>query len=306
MGVVIASKTPSIYTLLDWFTLSLISAITLAGADLLTKRDLRNYSGGELLLARLVLPGILLAPLLFIAPVPATSLPFWGWLALLIPLELYALQLYMRAIRDAPLAQTLPYLSFTPVFSILSGWLILGEEISLLGTSGIVLVVFGTYLLNSDRLRQNGRFNWFDPLRAIFHQQGARRMLVVAIIYSVTSVLGKAAMVHVGPLAFGAVYSVALAIATLVIVALRSPKELRVLGRNHRHHFVIGVLMALMVVTHFLAIAQVEAAYMVAVKRLSLLFGIILGAWLLHEKGLVRNLGAASVMVAGVALILLA
>lgn len=291
---------------MDWFTLSLLCAITLAAADALTKQHLTGYSGGQLLLVRFVVPALLLAPLLLIHPLPPAPPAFWGWVALLVPLELFAMLLYMQAIRDAPLYQTLPYLSFTPVFNILTGWLILGEEISLLGTGGIVLVVLGTYLLNIDQLLHNGERRWLEPLRAILHQQGARRMLSVAIIYSLTSVIGKAAMVHVGAITFGAFYFVVLGLATLLVVALRQPGDLRILARNPHWHLVIGVLMAVMVITHFLAIARVEAAYMVAVKRLSLLFGILFGAWLLHEKGLVRNLSSTAFMVAGVALILLA
>jgi uncharacterized membrane protein len=49
----------------------------------------------------------------------------------------------------------------------------------------------------------------------------------------------------------------------------------------------------------------VEAAYMVAVKRSSMLFGILYGAWMFHEKGLLKNSVSATLMVAGVALIVL-
>jgi drug/metabolite transporter (DMT)-like permease len=59
-----------------------------------------------------------------------------------------------------------------------------------------------------------------------------------------------------------------------------------------------------MVVTHFLAIAEAEVAYFVAVKRASLLFGILYGALWFGERHLRRNLFAGALMVAGVALIL--
>ena len=68
----------------------------------------------------------------------------------------------------------------------------------------------------------------------------------------------------------------------------------------------VGALMALMAYTHFLAIAQVEVAYMIAVKRLSLLFGILYGTLVFQEPGLRRRLPAGALMVAGVGLILLA
>lgn len=292
---------------MDWFSLSLLSAITLAAADAFTKKHLPGYSAAAALLIRFTVPAAVVAPpLLLFYPLGDTAIEFWGWLALLIPLEIGAMLLYMKAIREAPLSQTLPYLSFTPAFNILSGWLVLDERISLTGASGILLIVTGTYLLNIGELRGNGRGRWLEPLRAILHQPGARRMLLVAFIYSITTVVGKAAMLHVGAVTFGAIYFIAMGVATLLLVLAWQPRSLLVLKGNHRWHLIIAATMAVMVVSHFLALAQIESSYMVAVKRLSLLFGILFGAWLLHEKGLLKNLGAASFMVAGVALILLA
>jgi drug/metabolite transporter (DMT)-like permease len=54
-----------------------------------------------------------------------------------------------------------------------------------------------------------------------------------------------------------------------------------------------------------MAIARMEVAYMIAVKRTSLLFGILYGALLFGEKRLGLHLLAESFMVAGVALIAL-
>jgi drug/metabolite transporter (DMT)-like permease len=65
----------------------------------------------------------------------------------------------------------------------------------------------------------------------------------------------------------------------------------------------VGLATAVMVVTHFLAVEQVEVAYMIAVKRTSLLFGILYGWWWFRERHLARHLAAGAVMVAGVAVL---
>jgi drug/metabolite transporter (DMT)-like permease len=65
----------------------------------------------------------------------------------------------------------------------------------------------------------------------------------------------------------------------------------------------VGLFMGAMVLAHFYAIAHVQVAYMIAVKRTSLLFGMIYGAWLFGESGIRRNLAAGALMVAGVYLI---
>ena len=70
---------------------------------------------------------------------------------------------------------------------------------------------------------------------------------------------------------------------------------------NHRlAHLGIGLCMAVMVVTHFYAIEHIEVAYMIAVKRTSLLFGMLYGAWLFKETGLLKNMLAGVLMVLGV------
>jgi drug/metabolite transporter (DMT)-like permease len=236
-------------------------------------------------------------------PWPPLSTIFWGWIAVSLPLELIAMWLYMLAIRDSPLSLTLPYLAFTPVFNTLTGYLLLGETVSWRGFSGILLVVLGAWLLNLEMKHDSASLNVLAPFRAITRERGSRLMLIVAAIYSVTSVTGKAAMLQVTPGFFGPFYFVLLGIASALLFASRDTDSWQALGRHRAAHLGIGLCMAAMVVTHFYAIAHVEVAYMVAVKRTSLLFGLLYGAWLFGETGLRKNLLAGLLMIAGVFLI---
>jgi drug/metabolite transporter (DMT)-like permease len=247
-----------------------------------------------------------MTPLLADLP-PLTSLPpaFWAWLAALVPLELGAMLLYMRAIRDHPLSLTLPYLAFTPVLVIAVAWVLLGERVSPHGAAGIGLVVAGAWLLNGARVRARSWRSWVDPFRAPFREPGSRMMLGVAAIYAVTATLGKGAMAHLAPQHFGAFYFAVLGLAVLILFALPRPRMLRKLAGRPLPVLAVGVLMGLMAYTHFHALQQVEVAYMIAVKRTSLLFGILYGALLFREPDLARRLPAGALMVAGVALILL-
>jgi drug/metabolite transporter (DMT)-like permease len=290
----------------DWLPLTLLSAFSLASVDAATKAWLQGFSARELTLVRLGGAALLLSPLLAdLPPLGTLPLPFWGWLAVLVPLELAAMLLYMRAIRDHPLSLTLPYLAFTPVFAIAVAWLLLGEGVSLRGASGILFVVAGAWLLNSERARRADWRSWADPFGAILREPGSRLMLAVAAIYSLTSTLGKGAMSYMAPEDFGAFYFAVLGIGVTLLFALPSPGSLLKIARRPLAVLTVGVLMAVMAYTHFLALQQVEVAYMIAVKRTSLLFGILYGALLFKEPGLMRRLPAGALMVAGVALILL-
>ena len=284
---------------MSWYTLSFICALSLATADGYTKKFFHTYNGWELL----IIPAVMLAPLMLVYPLPKVPAVFWGWMAILVPSEILAMLLYLLAIRDSPLHLTLPYLAFTPVFNVVTGFVVLGESVSARGLLGIVLVVGGAYLLNIRQLRNTK--NLLAPLTAITKEQGSRLMLIVAVIYSLTSVAGKGAMQYATPLSFGVFYFTPIAIAMISVTAVNQPAALRVLIRQPAKNLFIGALMAVMIVTHFLALSMTEVAYMIAVKRTSLLFGILWGAVLFKEHRLGQHLIAGALMVIGVALILI-
>ena len=288
---------------MHWINLTLLSAFFLATADALSKRYLGHYRPGELVLVRFGVAGALLLPLLLWQPWPTLSPAFWGWMATALPLELLAMRLYMQAIRTSPLTLTLPYLAFTPAFNTLTGYVVLGETITWTGLAGIMLVVLGAWLLNMKAAQNGTGLNILAPFRAITQERGSRLMLIVAAIYSLTSVTSKGALLHANPAFFGPFYFVVLGAASALLFASRDVSSWRALGKHPWAHLGIGAFMAGMVVTHFYAIEHVEVAYMIAVKRTSLLFGILYGAWLFKETGTGTNLVAGIMMVLGVYLI---
>jgi len=285
-----------------WFILALLSAFSLASADSATKYWLSGYRARDLLLVRFVFTLPFLAPIVVLQPWPELPVQFWYWVAALVPLEVAAMLLYMRAIRDYPLAHTVPYLAFTPVITTLTGYLLLGETVSAAGFTGIVLVVCGAWLLNAEQARGEQGWAWLAPFRAILFEKGSRLMLAVAVIYSLTSVMGKGAMQYTTPWFFGPFYFCLLGVVALMLY-LPAGRGLSVLQRRVMPHLLVGLLMAAMVVTHFLAIQKTEVAYMIAVKRTSLLFAIGYGALLFGEKRVWHHLLAGSIMLAGVILI---
>ena len=287
---------------MNWILLTLISAFSLAAADAATKKLMSDYSPRDLTVVRFGVPALLLLPML-IRPWPEIPLQFWAWVGAMIPFELAAMWLYMRAIRSAPLSQTLPYLAFTPVITILTGYLLLGERVSLRGAMGILLITAGAYLLNIHHARNVSRYALLLPFKAMLDNPGPRWMLLVAVLFSMTSVLGKGALGYVTPQFFSPFYGALLGVLVAVPYIVSQRGRLGVLGQRPLALLLVGGFMALMFYSHFVAIELVEVAYMISVKRISLLFGILLGAWLFAERDLARNLLAGSLMVVGVSLV---
>ena len=299
---------------MNWLLLTLICAFSIASADAATKAWLQGFSARELTLIRFTLTGALLSPLLFWLPdLGVLPLPFWGWLSVLVPLEIGAMLLYMTAIRDHPLSLTLPYLAFTPVFSMVIAALLLGERLSLVGLLGVLLIVAGAWLLNVEQARPDDWRTWLRPLSAIRWEAGSRMMLGVALLYGLTSTLGKVALLYLPSASFGAFYFAIVglvAIPLLVLLPIGGPRlslgsALRRLISRPGAVLAVATLNAVMVATHFMALRLTEVAYMIALKRSSLLFGILYGALLFREPNLASRMPAGVLMLAGVFVLLL-
>ena len=86
-------------------------------------------------------------------------------------------------------------------------------------------------------------------------------------------------------------------------LALPQPRILTRALRRPWAVLVVSLLNAAMVYTHFLAMQRVEVAYMIAVKRTSLLFGILFGALFFHERGLAMHVLAGGMMLGGLFLV---
>ncbi|MCH9698081.1 MAG: DMT family transporter, partial [Gammaproteobacteria bacterium] len=199
---------------MSWLLLSLISAFCLASADAATKRFIHYYRAEEIVLIRFGLAGLLLLPLLLSQNWPQLTSEFWLWLAALLPIELLAMRLYMEAIRSTDLSLTVPLLAFTPVFYMLTGYLILDETIQFNGLVGISFVVFGSWILNLQTQSQN-RLDLLAPFKSMMMIRGSRLMLCVAVLYSLTSVFSKGILRTVSPDFFGVFYMVVLGLITV-------------------------------------------------------------------------------------------
>jgi drug/metabolite transporter (DMT)-like permease len=293
---------------MNWLFITLLCAFSLAASDAVAKKYLSHIDLRSLTLIRLGFAGLLMSPLLIEIQLTNYPVEFWAWLALSVPAEIIAMLLYMKAIRDYPLSLTVPYLAFTPMFVILTGWVVLGESISLSGTGGILLIVFGAWLLNIPETDMNPArtanhdlqalmHNILEPFKNIVRNPGSRYMLIAAFIYSITASTSKAAMGFMGAQQFGAFYFACIGIAALLLFGRRSMATIR---QNFFAALAVAALMAIMVFLHFKAMELVEAAYMVSVKRTSLLFGIFFGVLFFKERHLGMHLIAAMMMLGGV------
>lgn len=284
-----------------WFYLSLTSAITLATVDALSKYALNDSEEDVVAWARWGLATPFLLLILPFIDIPKLDSTFWFATALGIPLDAIALFLYIRAIKISPLSLTIPFMALTPVFLIITSFLILGELPDGSGIAGIFLIASGAYLLN---LNSSGR-GPLAPFKAIAKEKGSVLIIMVAFIYSISSNLGKIAVVHSSPLFFAVIYTSLLSVVLLPLVIVKNRSSLSAIKQRPALFIVMGFIFAVMVAAHFSALHLTKVAYMISVKRTSLIFSVIYGWLLFKEEHIKERLLGGVVMVIGVILITL-
>jgi drug/metabolite transporter (DMT)-like permease len=284
---------------MSWYFLSLLCAVSVATADALTKRFFSHLLPYEMGLIRIFFTLIWLGTAAFFIPRPNLDGVFWAAMAAALPLEVLAFICYMRAIKVSPLSLSLPFLAFTPIFVILTGRILLGEQISTAGFAGIMLIVIGSYLLNLSRARTG----LLGPLQAVFREPGSRLMLFVSLLYSMTASLGKLAITHSSPSFFAIVYYFFFAFSmAFFFPAVKKARAANVVSRP-LIGILVGAVAAVGVFSHMIAISMVQAAYMLSLKRTSILFGVLYGAFWFKEERIGERMAGAVIMVTGAVLI---
>ena len=267
-----------------WFTLALATALSVATGDALTKKFFGRFSPFEMaVVASLFNLPLLLVTFPFI-PVPGLDSVFWWSVCVIVPLDTFAFYLYMKAIKLSPLSLCIPFLSFTPVFMILTGFLILEEVPNSWGILGIGFVVVGSYILHAAEVKHG----YLAPFRAMLKEPGSVLMLIVSVLFSLLAVLGKMAIQHSSPIFFGFFFLALLDLVTLIFFPLFGEIHWRTLLRMSAKGISVGLMLYFHVLFHALAISMVKAVYMISVKRMSILFSVAYG-WLLFKESQIGN-----------------
>jgi len=284
-----------------WYLIAMLSGFSFATADAFSKKESNFMTTIHLSWVREAYALPFLLPLLFFIEIPQVDAIFWWAIAGCVLLDLVTTILYMKAIKIAPLSLTIPYMGLTPLFSLLISYFFLGETTSITGLAGIALISFGAYILQIDR----AKYGLMEPVFAIFRNKGSFFMLIVSFAYAITANLGKVAIIHSSPLFMAIIYfsGLALAFTPLVLTVGKTPAN-KIFSRS-AGKFKIGLAMALMAITHFTAISMINVAYMISIKRLSLLFAILYGWLIFGEKNIRERMVGGIIIIAGAACIAL-
>lgn len=275
---------------MTWFVLSLTAALSIAARDVSIK-TFGDLDPSEIAILELfwALPYFFLGYLLI--EIPPLDQTFWITFVLSVPINVLAYVLYLYAIKISPISLSIPFLAFTPAFMVLTGFFILAETINLWGGLGIGLIVLGGYILHF----RNDQKNFLAPFSSFLSEKGSWFMLIVAILFAFAAVIGKKAIIHSSPLFFSYFFFLTFNITVLTCLLLGRKNNWQKIIRNTPRGWWLGTLLMIHISFHGLAIAVSKAVYMVAVKRSSILFSVLL-SWLILRETDIRYRGLGTLL----------
>lgn len=287
---------------MTWFLLSLVTAVCSALEPALAKRWYGELSPWEMMGVQMLWSLPLCLALLLLTPMPTLQPGFWTQLLLLLPGNMLASIWVFKAVKRSPLSLTLPFMSVTPLVSMLPGYLMLGETPHLAGLLGVALLAAGSYLLHLDLAKAGG---WLAPIKAIGQDAGVRFMLGAAIVFGLVAVQGKD-LVLKSDLVWSQALFFTIQNALIVLgLAWRAPGSWRRMGARAGQGLLVAGLWGVHIWAHYSAIVLVDTAYMLAVKRLSGIFAVLFGGAILKEDNLRQRLLGTLCMSLGAAVLAL-
>ncbi len=281
---------------MTWLILGIFTAFFEAVKDVFGKQNLKKSDEYVVAWSLSFFSVISLTPWVIYTGIPALNSQFW--FALLIGGSINAVTalLYIKAIKVSDLSLTVPLVALTPLFMLLTSPLIVGEYPKLFDYIGICLIVTGSYLLNIKDKSQG----YLAPFKALVKEPGPKLMLIVAFLWSITSNFDKIGVKNSSPIFW--IFSIfsTMSILLLPIFLHKTPNPSRKILKQLPMLAAMGFFNAVGVLCQMQALTLTLVVQVIAIKRTSVLMGVLFGHFIFKEKDIKQRLLGAAIMVFGV------
>jgi drug/metabolite transporter (DMT)-like permease len=288
-----------------WFFLAFSSALLSAAAAISQKKVLFQLPALEFSFTLAILNMLISLPILI--GIDFSTLSGIGLLVLYgkTILGAFAFWCVMLAIKNLEISGALPLMSLTPGLVALFAFILLGENLTAYEITGMILLLFGTYVI--DRKRNN---NILEPFKVFVKSQNHRYILFALILFTTSSILDKLILVqyHLTPYQFVCFQHIFLAVNFFILIMIfgKSPKTIfkKIDLSLWKWLFLISVITIGYRYTQIEAIKIAPVALVLTVKRFSVLFAAIIGGRIFNEHHLLQKSIATAIIILGAILIL--
>ncbi|MGB3267491.1 MAG: EamA family transporter [Microcoleus sp.] len=284
-----------------WLIFGILTAFFEAVKDVFGKQNLKKNDEYVVAWSLAFFSAVFLIPLVFFAGIPPLNLQFWMALSVGGSLNAITAILYIKAIKLSDLSLTVPLVALTPLFMLLTSPLIVGEYPNLFDCMGIFLIVTGSYLLNIKEKSQG----YLAPFKALLRQPGPKLMLIVAFLWSITANFDKIGVQNSSPIVWLFALFTSMSVILLPILLYKTPNPARKIARDLPMLATMGFFNTLGVIFQMQALTMTLVVQVIALKRTSVLMGVLFGHFIFKEKDIQQRLLGAAIMIGGVFLIIL-
>jgi drug/metabolite transporter (DMT)-like permease len=307
-----------------WIFLALLGAVANAAYFIIIKKYIPALDPRILTGIGFTIGGILLFAVSASLGFPAIGPEFFPAVAITVVLNICGLNLIFKALSSSDLSLSVPMLSFTPVFLIGTSYVILHEVPSFFGFLGICIIVSGSYVLNISA----GHEHFLDPVRSMMRNRASWYMLLVAFLFALSINFDKIALLNSDPFFGMALTVLSIGIVFLLLSAYslmarryyntdlppnplkKSEQQVTPALSVPQKQFVIltlliGLFVAIEAASINVAYTLQIVPYVIAIKRLSIIFMVLYGTIVLSEGDISKRVTGATIMVLGAMIILL-
>ena len=194
------------------------------------------------------------------------------------------------------MSKIIPMLCFIPVVQLFVTPVLVHENLSLIGILGVLVVVFGSYILNMKTWD-----GFLSPVKSVFKDKSSLMMLAVACIWGVSSSFHKIGVNQTDAL-FWAVSEIGLISLFLFPFAFWLDKGNFSFSKL-KNTFWPAIFSTLTVLSYYTAISLGPVAYVSSVRRLGVLFTMLIGIIVLKEKVKRLSFVGGIIMITGAGII---
>lgn len=289
-----------------WFLIALASAFLSSAAAITQKKVLFNLSPLRFSFILSLFNVLISFPFLYAINFAALTPGGIIFLVVKNAIGVFAFLSVMTALKNLEISNALPLLALTPGLVAITGFFILGEKLKDTEIFGLILLICGTYILES-----NNKEGMLNPFKTFIKSKYHHYILLALVLFTCSSIMDKQLLkdFKLPPLDMTIYQNILFTIFFGIIVLFKKEERYDIFDGLNKN--IVGWLILIAIFTFGYRFTQFEAikiapavALVLAIKRTSVFWATIIGGRIFKDKNLLKKTVAVTIIVIGTMLIL--